>query len=307
MAYRLTAKRTGVVRSPSKLRRQEERWAYLFILPQFLGLVCFILGPVIATLFLSFTSWDLISSPRWIGLDNYAAQIQAPVFLQSWRNTLYFAVGSVGGSMLLSLALALALNEKLRGVTVYRAIFFLPVVTSAVAVSIVWRWLYNPEFGLLNVLLGAVGLPPLPWLNSLRWAMPSVIIMSIWHSLGYNMVIFLAGLQGIGEQFYEAAKIDGANAWQRFRYITLPMLSPTTFFVLVTATIGAMQAFNQVYVMTNGGPANATRVILLHIYVLAFRLFNIGEASAVSWVLFLVLFALTLLNFAIARRWVHYE
>lgn len=307
MAIRLAAKSTAVARPIGKFRRQEERWAYLLILPQFIGLLCFILGPVLATLFLSFTSWDLISTPRWIGLANYTAQLQAPVFWQSWRNTLYFAIASVGGSMLLSLALALALNVKLRFVTIYRGVYFLPVVTSAVAVSIVWRWLYNPEFGLLNVLLNTVGLPSLPWLSSLRWAMPSVIIMSIWHSLGYNMVIFLAGLQGIGEQYYEAAQIDGANVWQRFLHITLPLLSPTTFFVLVTATIGAIQAFNQVYVMTNGGPANATRVILMHIYVLAFRLFNIGEASAVSWVLFIVLFALTLLNFGVARRWVHYE
>ncbi len=307
MASRLNAERTGAAPARSKLRRQEERWAYLFILPQFLGLICFILGPVLATLFLSFTSWDLISPPQWIGMANYTAQLEAQVFWRSWSNTFYFAVVSVGGSILISLALALALNEKLRGVTIYRGIYFLPVVTSAVAVSIVWRWLYNPDFGLFNVLLTAVGLPRLPWLSSLRWAMPSVIIMSIWQSLGYNMVIFLAGLQGIGVQFYEAAQIDGANAWQRFRYITLPMLSPTTFFVLVTSTIGALQAFNQVYVMTNGGPANATRVILLHIYILAFRLFNIGEASAVSWILFLVLFVLTLINFGVARRWVHYE
>ncbi|MEZ4865205.1 MAG: sugar ABC transporter permease [Caldilineaceae bacterium] len=291
---------------PSKLRRQEERWAYLFLLPQYLGLLCFIIGPVLATLFLSFSEWNLVAPPRWIGLQNYRVSFQADVFWQTWGNTLYYVVATVAGSIVLSLALALALNEKLRGVTIYRGIYFLPVVTSAVAVSMVWRWLYNPEFGLFNAILSAVSLPTLPWLNSLRWAMPSVIIMSIWQTVGYNMVIFLAGLQGIADQFYEAAEIDGANAWQRFRHITLPLLSPTTFFILVTATIGGFQAFNQIYIMTNGGPANATRVVLLHIYILAFRLFKIGEASAVSWALFLILFTLTLINFTVARKWVHY-
>lgn len=291
---------------PSKLRRQEERWAYLFLLPQYLGLLCFVLGPVLASLFLSFSEWNLVAPPQWIGLENYRVSFQTVVFWQTWRNTIYYVIASVSGSIVLSLLLALALNEKLRGVTLYRGIYFLPVVTSAVAVSMVWRWLYNPEFGLFNAILSMIGLPTLPWLNSLRWAMPSVIIMSIWQTIGYNMVIFLAGLQGIADQFYEAAEIDGANAWQRFRHITLPLLSPTTFFILITATIGAFQAFNQIYIMTNGGPANATRVVLLHIYILAFRLFKIGEASAVSWVLFLILFTLTLINFLVARKWVHY-
>lgn len=291
---------------PSRLRRQEERWAYLFLLPQYLGLLCFVLGPVLVTLFLSFSEWNLVAPPRWIGLENYRVSFQADVFWQTWRNTIYYVVASVAGSIVFSLALALALNEKLRGITIYRGIYFLPAVTSAVAVSMVWRWLYQPEFGLFNALLSTIGLPTLPWLNSLRWAMPSVIIMSIWQTIGYNMVIFLAGLQGIASQFYEAAEIDGANAWQRFRFITLPLLSPTTFFILITATIGAFQAFNQIYIMTNGGPANATRVILLHIYILAFRLFKIGEASAVSWALFLILFTLTLINFLVARKWVHY-
>ncbi len=291
---------------PSKLRRQEERWAYLFLLPQYLGLLCFVVGPVLASLFLSFSEWNLVAPPQWIGFENYRVSFQTVVFWQTWRNTIYYVVASVSGSIVLSLLLALALNEKLRGVTIYRGIYFLPVVTSAVAVSMVWRWLYNPEFGLFNALLSMIGLPTLPWLNSLRWAMPSVIIMSIWQTVGYNMVIFLAGLQGIADQFYEAAEIDGANVWQRFRHITLPLLSPTTFFILITATIGAFQAFNQIYIMTNGGPANATRVVLLHIYILAFRLFKIGEASAVSWVLFLILFTLTLINFTVARKWVHY-
>lgn len=291
---------------PSKLRRQEERWAYLFLLPQYLGLLCFVLGPVVVTLFLSFSEWNLVAPPRWIGLQNYQVSFQTDVFWQTWRNTIYYVIATVAGSIVFSLALALALNEKLRGITLYRGIYFLPVVTSAVAVSMVWRWLYNPEFGLFNAVLTTIGLPTLPWLNSLKWAMPSVIIMSIWQTVGYNMVIFLAGLQGIADQFYEAAEMDGATAWQKFRHITLPLLSPTTFFILITATIGAFQAFNQIYIMTNGGPANATRVILLHIYILAFRLFKIGEASAVSWVLFLILFILTLINFFVARKWVHY-
>lgn len=288
------------------MRRQEERWAYLFLLPQYLGLLCFVLGPVVVTLFLSFSEWNLVAPPRWIGLQNYQVSFQTDVFWQTWRNTIYYVIATVAGSIVFSLALALALNEKLRGITLYRGIYFLPVVTSAVAVSMVWRWLYNPEFGLFNAVLTTIGLPTLPWLNSLKWAMPSVIIMSIWQTVGYNMVIFLAGLQGIADQFYEAAEMDGATAWQKFRHITLPLLSPTTFFILITATIGAFQAFNQIYIMTNGGPANATRVILLHIYILAFRLFKIGEASAVSWVLFLILFILTLINFFVARKWVHY-
>lgn len=292
---------------PSKLRRQEERWAYLFLLPQYLGLLCFVLGPVVVTLFLSFSEWNLVAPPRWIGLQNYQVSFQTDVFWQTWRNTIYYVIATVAGSIVFSLALALALNEKLRGITLYRGIYFLPVVTSAVAVSMVWRWLYNPEFGLFNAVLTTIGLPTLPWLNSLKWAMPSVIIMSIWQTVGYNMVIFLAGLQGIADQFYEAAEMDGATAWQKFRHITLPLLSPTTFFVIIILLINSFQVFDQVWIMTEGGPAGATTVLVEQIVKNAFAYSRMGYAAALSWVLFALVFVVTLLQNWLQRNWVTYE
>lgn len=286
--------------------RKETVAGYLFLLPALGGILVFILGPVVAAIALSFTKWDLLTPAKFIGLSNYQELIQDPMFRKVMLNTLIFTGASVPLSLILSLGLALALNQKIKGIVIFRTIYFLPVVSSMVAVSLVWRWLYNPNYGLLNYFLNLLHLPSINWLFSTTWAMPAVILMSVWKSLGYNMVIFLAGLQGIPQMYYESAKIDGAGKFQAFKNITLPLLSPTTFFVLVISIISSFQVFDQIFVMTSGGPAHATEVIIYYIYHNAFQIFRMGYASALAFCLFIIIFALTLLQIRLSKRWVFY-
>lgn len=286
--------------------RKETARGYLFLLPALGGILVFILGPVVAAIALSFTKWDLLTPAKFIGLSNYQELIQDPMFRKVMLNTLIFTGASVPLSLILSLGLALALNQKIKGIVIFRTIYFLPVVSSMVAVSLVWRWLYNPNYGLLNYFLNLLHLPSINWLFSTTWAMPAVILMSVWKSLGYNMVIFLAGLQGIPQMYYESAKIDGAGKFQAFKNITLPLLSPTTFFVLVISIISSFQVFDQIFVMTSGGPAHATEVIIYYIYHNAFQIFRMGYASALAFCLFIIIFALTLLQIRLSKRWVFY-
>jgi len=286
--------------------RKETAAGYLFLLPALGGILVFILGPVVAAIALSFTKWDLLTPAKFIGLSNYQELIQDPMFRKVMLNTLIFTGASVPLSLILSLGLALALNQKIKGIVIFRTIYFLPVVSSMVAVSLVWRWLYNPNYGLLNYFLNLLHLPSVNWLFSTTWAMPAVILMSVWKGLGYNMVIFLAGLQGIPQMYYESAKIDGAGKFQAFKNITLPLLSPTTFFVLVISIISSFQVFDQIFVMTSGGPAHATEVIIYYIYHNAFQIFRMGYASALAFCLFIIIFALTLLQIRLSKRWVFY-
>jgi multiple sugar transport system permease protein len=287
--------------------KRDWAWGYLFIAPQMLGLLAFALFPTVAVLVLSFSQWDLIHAIQGVGLANYAAEVSDPVFWHAVVNTIYYAGVSIPLTLAVALLGALALNRKMALRGWYRAIFFTPVITPVVAVALVWTWLFNPAYGLINVLLGEIGIAGPPWLDSLQWAMPSIILVSVWRNFGYSLVIFLAGLQGVPAHLYEAAQVDGAGRWHQFRHVTLPMLSPTTFFLLVTAVISSFQVFDQIFVMTSGqaGPADATRVIVFHIYELAFRLFQFGQASAVTVLLFLVILAVTLLQFRLGR-WVHY-
>jgi multiple sugar transport system permease protein len=199
------------------------------------------------------------------------------------------------------------MNSSIRGITVFRGIFFIPVITSAVAVAMIFRWLYNRDFGLINLALAFVGLPSVPWLSSTAWAMPAVILMAIWKRVGYDMVIYLAGLQAIPPQLYEAAQIDGAGRWHRFRHITLPLLTPTTFFILVISLIGSFQVFDLAFILTSGGPGNATNTIVMYVYNQAFQFFHMGYAAAVAWVLFAIILVITLIQWRIQKRWVHYE
>ncbi len=291
-----------------RLVKPETAWAYLFIAPQVIGTLIFALGPMIATLVLSFGNWDLIHTIRWVGLNNYKAELSDPIFWTAVRNTVYYAVVFIPASLILALLVALVLNRKMALRGWYRAIFFMPVITPTVAVALVWLWLLNPDSGLINIALSYVGISGPGWMSSLQWAMPSVILVSVWRNFGYSMVIFLAGLQGVPAQFYEAAQVDGAGPWARFRYITLPLLSPTTFFLVVTSIISSLQVFDQIYVLTNGqaGPADATRVIVFHIYELAFRLFQFGPASAATIFLFAAILIITLLQFRF-QRWVQYQ
>ncbi|MCX7919265.1 MAG: extracellular solute-binding protein [bacterium] len=287
---------------------------YLFISPWLIGFIVFTFAPVIASFLLSFAEYDILTAPRWVGLTNFKKLFADPIFQKSLINTIYYSVITVPLSLILSLLLAMLLNVKIRGSYIFRVIYYLPAVTSGVAISLLWRWLFNPDIGLINYVLSWFGIEPLGWLTSPKWAMPAVMIMSVWGSLGGPMLIYLAGLQGIPEQLYEAADLDGANIWQRFRNVTIPMLSPAIFFNLIMAIIGSFQVFTAVYVMTSGGasiepggPANSTLVYVLYLYRNAFRYLIMGQACAMAWFLFLVILGLTLLNFKLAQRWVHYE
>lgn len=290
-----------------RLANNEHVIGYTFVAPLIVGLLIFTYGPVLAAFGLSFTKGDYISTPKWIGLGNYQALIEDDLFWKSLQNTLYYVAGVVPAGLILSLLLALALNQKLRGIVFFRSIFFLPSITSSVAISLMWLWIYNPEFGVLNFLLKQVGVKGPAWLSTTEWAMPAVMIMAVWRGLGYNMLIFLAGLQGIPEVYYEAAEIDGAGGWAKFRHITVPLLSPTTFMLLILSLIGAFQVFEYTYVMTDGGPLYSTLTLVLHVYNNAFRSFKMGYASALAYVLFFILLALTIVQFKFQEHWVHYE
>jgi multiple sugar transport system permease protein len=280
---------------------------YLYLLPTILGLTLFSAGAVVASFLLSFTTWDMITPPELVWFENYLSLWRSDLFWEVVTNTLYFIVLTVPLSVSCSLALALAANTGLRGITFFRTAYFLPVVSSMIAVALVWSWIFNPEYGLLNYLLQAMfGVKGPAWLDSTAWALPAMVIVTVWKGLGYSMVIFLAGLQNIPQDLYHAATIDGAGVWKRFRHITLPNLSPTTFFVLVITLINAFQVFEQTYVLTRGGPANATLTMSYYIYQNAFQYFQMGKAAALSYVLFAAIFVVTLVQFRIQKRWVFY-
>lgn len=299
---------TALPRRRSRLRRREAIEGWLFVAPLMLGLLVFTYGPTVASFVMSLTRWDGLTTPSFVGLHNYATLVATDeVYRQSLGNTAYFALGSVPASMLLGLGMALLVNQKVRAVTLFRALFFLPVVTSSVAIGLVWAWMFSSYYGVVNGVLNLVGIPSLPWLASVTWAMPAVIVVAVWYRVGYDMVLFLAGLQGIPEQLYEAAKIDGANAWQQFRHVTLPLLSPTTFFILIISVIGSFQVFNIIYVMTRGGPGYATSVYIYYLYQTAFNHFKMGYGSAMAFVLFLLLAGLTVFQWKMASRWVFYR
>jgi multiple sugar transport system permease protein len=280
---------------------------YLYLLPTLVGLLLFSAGAVVASFFISFTQWDVVSPPQWIGLDNYTGMWHSDLFWEVVRNTFYFIGLSVPLSVSCSLALALAVNTQLKGITLFRTAYFLPVVSSMIAVALVWSWIFNPEYGLLNYLLQFFfGIKGPAWLDSTSWALPAMVIVTVWKGLGYSMVIFLAGLQSIPQELHHAATMDGAGIWRRFWNITLPMLSPTTFFVLVITLINSFQVFEQTYVLTKGGPADSTLTMSYFIYQNAFQFFQMGKAAALSYVLFAVIFIVTLMQFRIQKRWVFY-
>jgi len=282
-------------------------WAWLFILPWFIGFLAFQLGPLVASLVMTFTNYDIIRAPQFIGLDNYRRLFEDELTLKALVNTFSFVLGSVPSRIVVALAIALLLNRKLRTTTFFRTIYYLPTVTSGVAIAMLWQWIYQPSYGLINTLLGYLGIRGPGWLGSPQWAMPAMIIMTVWQSTGQLMVIYLAGLQGVPEYLYEAASLDGAGNWQKFRYITVPMLSPTIFFTIVYSTIQCFQSlFTYVFMMTNGGPMYATYVLVFHIYKNAFEYFKMGYASTLAWLLFIIVFLLTMLQFKLSS-WVHYE
>jgi multiple sugar transport system permease protein len=299
----------GIVGWWRRGRRQWDLDGYLFLAPDLLGTLVFAVGPVVAALGLGLFAWDVLTPPRFVGLANYRQLLfDDPVFRQVLLNTTAYVLGTVPLRTLLALLLAIALNQQIRGLSWFRAAFFLPTITSAVAAAVVWRWIYEPNFGLLNSVLYAIGIDhPPTWISSATWAMPSLILLGIWQGLGFQMVIFLAGLQAIPSHLYEAAALDGATWWARFRYITVPLISPTTFFVLVISVIGSYQVFDQAFILTEGGPGYATTTLVYYIYNYAFQFFKMGYAAAIAWVLFAIVFVLTVLQFRLQARWVHYD
>jgi multiple sugar transport system permease protein len=273
-----------------------------------LGFLFFTFGPMLASLGFSFTNYRVINEARWIGLENYRyAFTEDNLFWSSLAITFYFMLASVPLGLLGSLLLAILLNQRLRGETWFRTFFFLPSLTPLVAAAILWIWILHPEVGLLNYLLSLVGIDGPPWLGSSRWAMPSIVIITLWTSIGGGrMIIFLAGLQGVPQELYEAAVIDGAGDWAKFRYITIPMISPAIFFNLVLGIIGALQVFTTAYVTTRGGPGRATWFFALHIYTNAFEYFDMGYASTLSLILFVILLVFTIIQMRLSDKWVYY-
>ena len=294
--------------SLSKLRKREERLGWLFVTPVVLGILIFQLYPTLFSLYVSFTEWNLLTPMRWIGGRNFVDLLTNDRnFLPALTNSFVYALGTVIPGLALALVFAVLLNQNITGRNVYRTIYFVPVVAPTVAVAILWSWIYEPDFGILNFLLSIGGIEGPAWLGSSDWAMTAVIIMSIWHGLGYNIVIFLAGLQSISPDFYEAAAIDGASGLHKFWYITLPLLSPVTFFALVLAVISAFQVFTAPFVMTAGGPANATLTVVMQLYKEAFQFQRMGLASALAYILFVIIVGLTLVNLYLQKIWVFYE
>jgi len=267
-----------------------------FLGPNILGFMTFTFVPIIASFLLAFSSWDILGKPEWIGLANFIKLFKDPLFYKYLYNTFYFFVNIPLG-MAVSVVIALALNQKLRGIVFFRTLFYLPAVCSMVAIALLWRWIYNPDFGIFNTFLRAIGISnPPSWLSSTIWAKPALTIMMVWGGVGGSTIIYLASLQGIGDHLYEAAQIDGANGMKRFFYITLPLLGPTHFFLIITGVISTFQSFGQQFVMTQGGPAGSTTTIVYYIYNNAFQWFKMGYASSIAWVLFVMVLVVTLFN-----------
>ena len=286
----------------------ERKWAWLFLAPMLVGLAVLSAGPIIATLGISLTSWDLLTPPKWVGLDNFSHLMADGHFWVALRNTIFYTLVSVPLSMGIALLLALGLDQAIRGIAWIRTMYFLPLVTSTVAVGLVWLWIYAPSGGLLNEVLRSVGIPPQRWTTDPLLAMPAIIVMSVWQGLGISVIIFLAGLQSIPQEYHDAASVDGAGKRARFRHITLPLLTPSIFFTGILSLIGALQVFDQVYVLARPGkPTDATITLVYYIYQEGFKFFRMGSASAAAWVLFLIAALLTIVYFRSQRRWVHYQ
>lgn len=284
----------------------ETRDAYLFLLPWIIGFLVFTAGPMLASLYISFTQWEIVTPSKWMGAAQYVKLFQDDRFYLSIYNTAYYVFIGVPLHLFLALLAALAMNLNLRGIRIFRTLYYVPSITPVVANSILWLWIFHPQWGLANAFLNTLGLEGLYWLQDPKLSKPSFIIMSFW-SIGGQMVILLAALKGIPLSFYEAADIDGANIWQRFRHITLPLLTPALFFNLILAIIGAFQVFTQAFIMTEGGPSYSTLFYVLYLYRMAFENFRMGYASAMAWVLFVIILIFTLLQFRVSSFWVFYE
>ena len=289
------------------MKRKEYAWAYLFISAPILGFLLFAFIPLSYSVYVSFTEYSGYQAPVFTGTANYVKlAMDDELFWKTLFNTFYSAL-SIPIGMAVALGIAMALNQKVRGIRFFRTMFFLPTISSVIALTLLWKWIFNDSNGLLNYLLELVGVQGPAWLSSETWAMPAMIIQGVWAGLGINMVLYLAALQGVPQSFHEAAEIDGASRWQRFVRITIPCISPTTLYILITSTITALQDFPRFQIMTEGGPNYSTTTIVYYLFQNAFRYMSMGYASAMAWALGLLILAITLLNFWLSRRWVHYD
>jgi multiple sugar transport system permease protein len=279
---------------------------YLFIMPFILGFLLWFLVPALVAIWLTFFDWNMIQRPVYVGLENFKELWRDNLFTQSLKVTAYYTAGSVPVGLVLSFLIALLLNTKVRGMAVFRTIYYLPSIVPAVANAVLWNFVFNTEFGLANVLLRALGLRKIMWLQDPKWAMPALIIMSLW-GIGYSVVIYLAGLQGVPEVLYEAAEIDGAGRWAKLWHVTIPLVSPVIFFNLIMGIIGSFQVFTAGYLITGGGPQNATLFYVLYTYRTGIQYFDMGYAAVLAWVLFFIILGLTLLIFRYVGRLVYYE
>jgi multiple sugar transport system permease protein len=296
-------------RHMSALHRQETLTAYLLLLPTLAGFLFFVIGPILGGLGLSFYQFDFFSAPNFVGLDNFRQMLADQRIIQIFRNTLIYVVGTVALDLVWAMALALALHSAIPyfAKLVFRAAFFFPILTAGAVVAIVWQYLFNMDLGIINYYLSQVGIPKIPWLVSSQWSIPAVILMIVWNGVGFNMILLLAGLQSIPQELYEAAELDGAGRIASFRFITLPLLSPIIFFILVKGVIGVLQLFDQPFVLTAGGPGDSSRTVLMYIYEIGFKTLRLGYASAVGLILFALILVVTVVQFVGGRRWVFYN
>ena len=280
---------------------------YVFISPWLIGFLIFTFGPFIASFWLSFQKYDVLSPPSFLGLGNFRKMFfEDPLYPRALWNTFYYTVVSVPLKQIIALTLAVLLNQDLKGIYLYRTAFYLPAVTSGVAMAVLWSQVFGYNMGVLNAGLHYLGIPPQAWLTNLKLAMPTLIFISIWN-VGNIFVIYLAGLQGVPSHLYEAAEVDGANTWHKFIHVTIPMITPTIFFNVVMGFIGSFQVFTEAFIITNGGPANRTLFYALHLWRNAFHYFRMGYSSAMAWVLFAIILALTMVQLRLSGRWVYYE
>ncbi len=282
---------------------------YLFILPTFIGFAIFILYPLVESLRISFYEYNILGDSFYVELDNYSRLFNDSRLRTTYGNTIVFTAFAVFFNAGIGLLLAVFLNRRMPTLmrNFYRSVFFFPILIAHTYIAVIWRYLYQQDTGVINYYLGTLGIDPIPWLSNPQWAMAAVIIMDVWKNTGFAMLVFLAGLQSIPHEYYEAAQLDGANERQLFFRITIPLLSPTIFFILVIFMIGALQVFDSIFVLTAGGPGDATRSVVMYIYQQAFQRLDFGYAAAISWTLFIVIMAVTLIQFLVSRRWVHYE
>ena len=290
-----------------RLNYSENFWAYLFLLPTIIGLIVFTLGPIVAALGISLTHWNLVNAPVWAGFSNYTALFSDQLFWKSMWNTTRYMVMGIPLEMLSSLILAFFLNQRLRGLAIFRTIFFIPGICSIVAIALVWRQIFDFKIGMLNAVLNLFGVNPIPWLMTTATAMPAIVLMSVWQGLGYPTLLWLAALQGVPQTYYDAADVDGAGRWAKFLYVTWPFITPTAFFMMIMDVISSFQVFQQTFVLTAGGPAKSTYTLVYYIYEKAFRNFLLGDASAAAYILFFIMLVLTIVQFRMQKQWVHYE